>query len=105
MIDLLISLGWGTLSMTKEKAEKTVDTLVKKGEIQREEAKTLLKEIMERGEKEKEEFRQHIKNEVQNALQKSDLVTRDEYKQLESRISVLEEKINRSENDDKQGSS
>ncbi len=99
MIDLLVSLGWGTVSMTKEKAEKTVETLVKKGEIQREEARTLLKELMERGEKEKEEFSQHIKNEVNNVLQKSDLVTRNEYRELEKRVTALEEKVNKIDKD------
>ena len=97
MLDLLISLGWGTFSFTREKAEKMVDMLISKGEISREEAKNTINALLARGEKEREEARRYLKKEIDNIMQKCNFCTRDEILALQDRIRLLEAKI--SQND------
>lgn len=64
MLDLLLSLGWGTVSMTWEKAESLVQKLVSKGDIKKEDTKKMIKLLVERGEKERQVFKEYISNEV-----------------------------------------
>ncbi|MDO9535540.1 MAG: polyhydroxyalkanoate synthesis regulator [Bacillota bacterium] len=91
MLDLLISLGWGTFSLTREKAENIVEEMLKKGEMRREESKTLVRALVERGDKERAEFRDFIKNEILNLVHKGNLVARNEFADLEKRVKILEE--------------
>lgn len=93
LLDLIISLGWGTVSLTREKAEKMVDQLIARGEINREEAKKTINELVDRGEKERAEVRQYLQQEVKSMMQKYNVVTREEYLLLEQRVSALEQKI------------
>ncbi len=98
LLDLIISLGWGTVSLTREKAEKMVDLLIKRGEISREEAKNTLNELVNRGEKERAEIRQYLKQEMKSMLQKYNVVTREEYLSLQEKINMLEQKCKESDN-------
>lgn len=102
MLDLIISIGWGAFSLTREKAEKLVELLIAKGEISREEAKNTIKLLVSRGEKEREEFRQYFQQEAKNLIQKCNFVTREEFRNLQEKVSTLakyvgdeEEKNNR----------
>lgn len=92
MLDLLISLGWGTFSLTREKAENIVEDMLKKGEMKREESRALIKALVERGDKERAEFRDFINNEILNLVQKGNLVARSEFADLEKRVKILEVK-------------
>jgi len=91
MLDLLISLGWGTFSLTREKAENIVEDMLKKGEMRREESKAFVKALVERGEKERAEFRDFVNKEILGLVQKGNLVARSEYADLEERVKALEE--------------
>ncbi|MEW5921025.1 MAG: phasin family protein [Bacillota bacterium] len=100
MLDLIISLGWGTFSITREKAEKLVDMLITKGEISREEAKNTINVLLARGEKEREEVRQYFKREVNGILQKCNFATRDDFMALQERVKALEAKVSGSSDED-----
>lgn len=91
MFDLLLSLGWGTISMTREKAEKMVERFVQEGDLKRDDAKKIMKTLVERGEKKRKEFREYINDEILNLLQKSNLVTRNEFEELQERVHLLEQ--------------
>jgi polyhydroxyalkanoate synthesis regulator phasin len=91
MLDLLISLGWGTFSLTREKAENIVEDMLRKGEMKREESKALVKALVERGDKERAEFRKIIDNEILGLIQRGNLVARSDYEDLEKRVKALEE--------------
>ncbi|MGI5876130.1 MAG: phasin family protein [Dethiobacteria bacterium] len=90
MLDLLLSLGWGTVSMTWEKAESLVQKLVSKGDIKKEDTKKMIKLLVERGEKERQVFKEYISNEVAKILQINNMVTREEFSELQDRVSNLE---------------
>jgi len=93
VLDLIISLGWGAFSVTREKAEKLVELLIAKGEIKREEAKSVIKLLVARGEKEREEFRQHFQQEAKNLIQKCNFVTREEFFNLQEKVDTLAKHI------------
>jgi len=93
VLDLIISLGWGAFSLTREKAEKLVDLLIAKGDISREEAKNTIKLLVARGEKEREEFRQYFQQETKNFIQKCNFVTREEFRNLQEKVTTLEKHV------------
>lgn len=97
MLDLLISLGFGTVSLTREKAEEIVDLLITKGELSREEAKKTINELVERGEKDREKIKDYLQQEIRHTLQKYNLVTREEYLALQERVKALELKCREAE--------
>ncbi len=91
LLDMIISLGWGTVSPTREKAEKMVDQLIARGDLSREEAKKTINELVDRGEKERAEVRQYLQEEAKNIMQKYNIVTREEYLGLQEKINILEQ--------------
>ncbi len=95
MLNLLLSLGWGTLSFSREKAEKIVEEMVSRGDLRREEARTFFQELVERGEKERNELKNYLHEEFASWMQKNKLVSRDEYEKLQERVKALEEELAR----------
>ena len=87
------TLGLGAAAITKEQIEKTVDTLVKKGEVNANESKELVNQWIEKGEQAKQELDDIVKTRINQALSSFDLVTKEEYQELERRIEELESKI------------
>jgi len=102
MLDFLISLGWGTFSLSREKAEKVVDYLIKKGDIGREDARQAIKELVERGEEERAKFKEYLNGEIASLLQKGNLVTKTELHELEEKIKFLEESLKKVEQKENQ---
>ncbi len=92
LLDMIISLGWGTISLTREKAEKMVDQLIARGEISREEAKNTINELVERGEKERNEVRKYMQDEANNVMLKYNIVTREDLLVLQQKVNILEQK-------------
>ena len=87
------------LQLTKEQIEKMVDTLVQKGEVNRNESKELIQQWVEKGEQAKQELDDIVKTRVNQALMNLNLVTKDEFHELERRIQALENKnVSKEEN-------
>lgn len=93
MMRKMIYFGLGALSLTREKAEKMMNEMVDKGEINREEAKQFIDDAIKKGSEEKEELRNMIKQEYQELKNQFSLVTKKDLEALEARIAALEEKI------------
>jgi polyhydroxyalkanoate synthesis regulator phasin len=96
LIKQVFSLGLGAAITTKEQIEKTVDSLVKKGEVSKDESKELIKQWVEKGEQTKQELDEIIKTRVNQTLTSLKLVTKEEVRELERRIQLLENKENSS---------
>ena len=92
LIKNIFSLGIGAAAATKEQIEKTVDTLVKKGDISKEESKDLIKQWVEKGEQAQKQIDDSVKVKVNQALNGLNLATREEVQALERRIATLEQK-------------
>ncbi len=93
MLDYLLSLGWGTFSLTREKAEKVVEYLIEKGDIGRRDARKAIKELVERGEEERAKFKDYLNGEMSGLLHKRNLATKAELHELKERIRLLEDSL------------
>lgn len=63
-----ISLGVGLTIVSKEKVEKVVDDLVKRGELAPSESKALVDRLIERGDEERGAFKSVVQEQVQRVL-------------------------------------
>ncbi len=84
---LLLSIG--LLSLTREKAQRVVDEMVKQGSAAREEAKELTEKLVQRGEEERRTVRKMIREEVNQALHDLNLATADEVAELRAELAAL----------------
>ncbi len=104
MLDLILSLGWGTFSFTREKAEKIVNVLISKGEMSREEARQTMELLLARGEKERNEAKKYVQQKAKKMLQRFNFATRDDLLALQAQINILETKIDHLSNKDAENS-
>lgn len=102
MLHRAVSLGLGLAVASKEQIEKTVEELVKKGEVSRAESGEFLEDLLSRGSEAKARMDQAVNDKVQSILKDRGIASQDEVKALEHRIAVLELAIARLEKLEKQ---
>ena len=88
-IDKVMLAGLGALSMTKEKAESIFDDYVKKGEAQKENRAGFVKDIMDQADKVKSDLEKTISEQIDKALNKQPLATKDDIKRIEDKLDKL----------------
>ncbi|RLG30601.1 hypothetical protein DRO03_03880 [Methanosarcinales archaeon] len=96
MIDSLRKLGLlgiGAISITEEKVKQVVNELVEKGEMNSEEGKTLVHELLTEKKKQMQDFDEKISKDVQNAVGKAKIASKDDVSRLEDKITELEKTI------------
>jgi polyhydroxyalkanoate synthesis regulator phasin len=81
--------GIGVLSMTHEKAQKIVDELIQRGEVQKDEAKDWVESLVQRGDEERQSLRKLIHDEVKSTLDELGLATKQDLQDLASKIETL----------------
>lgn len=84
-------LGLGTLSFTKEKAEKFMNEMAEKGEITSEESNKFIDDLIKRGEEAREEIKDFVQHEVK--CKHKEMVTREEYDAVLQRLKDLEDRL------------
>lgn len=88
-----ISLGVGLTIVSKEKVEKVVEELVKRGELAPSESKALVDRLIERGEEESVMLKSTVQEQVQRVLKEMKVPVKGDIAELESRIVVLERRV------------
>ena len=88
-LDKVMLAGLGAMSMTKEKAEEIFDEYVEKGKAQKEHRAGFVKEVMDHAEKAKTDLEKVISEQVENAMGKQPLATKDDIKRIESKLDEL----------------
>ncbi|WP_379130091.1 phasin family protein [Paenibacillus sp. sgz500958] len=88
-----ISLGVGLTIVSKEKVEKVVEELVKKGELAPSESRALVDRLIERGEEERGMFKNAVNEQVQRVLKELKVPVQSDVTALEERIAVLERRL------------
>lgn len=88
-----ISLGVGLTIVSKEKVEKVVEELVKRGELAPSESKALVDRLIERGEEERGMFKTAVQEQVQRVLKDMNVPVQADIAELEGRIAVLERRV------------
>ena len=86
-------IGIGVLAITEEKIKQTVDELIEKGEMNREEGKSLVQELLTEKKKQMQELGDRISADVQNAVDRSKIATKDDVARLEEKITGLEKAV------------
>jgi len=89
----MLLAGIGTLSLTKEKAEKIADDLIKRGEINKSEGKEFVVDLLDRAEIEKDKLIEKIKPDIEKELEKMNFASKDSVNNLEKKIDELGNKI------------
>ncbi len=82
--------GIGLLSMTHEKAQKVVDELIRRGEVQRDDAKEWVEQLAQRGDEERQAIHKLIHDEVRSALDELGLATKQDVQDLAAKIETLD---------------
>ena len=86
-------LGIGAVAITEEKVREVVNELVEKGEMSVDEGKTLVHELLTEKKKQVQDFDEKISKDVQNAIGKSKIASKDDVSRLEDKITELEETV------------
>jgi len=85
--------GIGAFALTREKAEQVVNEMVKKGQVQGEDAESVLDDLMERGEQERDVLKKTIRTEFDRIKNDMNLITKKELEEISERISQLEKRL------------
>jgi polyhydroxyalkanoate synthesis regulator phasin len=81
--------GLGAMSMTKEKAEKIFDEYVEKGKAQKGDRSGFVKDLMDQADKAKTDLEKIISDQVEKAMAKQPLATKDDIKRIETKLDEL----------------
>jgi len=85
--------GIGTLSLTKEKAIKIADDLIKRGELSQSESKEFVVNLLDKAEKEKDKLLEKIKPDIEKSIEKMNFASKKSVDNLEKKIDELGNKI------------
>lgn len=88
------ALGLGLAITSKEQAEKVLNELVKKGELSQQESKEFLSILRKKGEKTQKEIDQVVQNKIRHLMDKANLVTKEDIKELEERFNIRHKENN-----------
>ena len=94
-------IGAGLWAMTEDKINDLVKDLVDKGDISKEEGKKAIQDMLEESKKQKVDLEKKISEKIQDSISKADIFTRKDMRELESRVDILEEEIQKMKNKDK----
>lgn len=89
-IEKAISLGLGIVIAGKEQIEKTMDELVKKGEVNRAESKALADELMKKGEETRQRIEELVRERIDAIMGELRPVSREDFARIEQRLDALE---------------
>ncbi len=93
MADLLkkvLYTGVGVVATATETIQKNIDELVKKGSLSEEEGKKVVTDFVENTEAKRDEYQKRFTEMVSGVLDKLNIPTADDFKNLTSRLADLE---------------
>jgi polyhydroxyalkanoate synthesis regulator phasin len=94
-------VGAGLWAITEDKINDLVKELVDKGDISKEEGKKAIQDMFEERKKQKIDLEKKISEKIQESISKTDVFTKKDMHELESRMETLEEEIQRIKNKEK----
>jgi len=95
LLEKTVELGLGAALLTKERATKLIEDLVKRGAVTREEAGKLVSDMMEKGKTQKAKMETFVAEVAERVLARADVARRSRLDELEKRIAQVEERLNR----------
>ncbi len=94
-------IGAGLWAMTEEKVNELVKDLVDTGDISKEEGKKVVQDLVEESRKQRVDLEKKISEKIQDATSKADFFTRKDMHELESRLEMLEDEVQKMKNKEK----
>ncbi len=94
-------IGAGLWAITEDKINDLVKELVDKGDISKEEGKKAIQDMLEERKKQRIDLEKKISEKIQESISKTDIFTKKDLNELESRRETLEEEIQRIKNKEK----
>ena len=88
-LDKFLLAGLGALSMTRERAEKIFDDYVSRGKAEKEARTGFVKDVMDTAEKTRSELEKIVSEQVQAAVSKLSLATREDLARVEKKLDKL----------------
>ena len=96
MIDLVkkaMFTGIGFAALTKDKVDEVAQLFVEQGKLSRQEGEKLVQDIMERSKESQEQLSKQVEALVKAGLEKANVVTADEVRELKEEIVVLKQRV------------
>lgn len=87
--------GLGTISITKEKAERIVNELIARGKLEKSKKKETIDGLMKKGKDFKKTLEKLMETKTKRMLDRMELATKSDVKLLKKRIEVLEKKLSK----------
>lgn len=87
--------GVGLAFVTKDKVLESLDELVEKGKLTKQEADNVSEEILKEGQEQTEKAKKEANKLFTEMLQKANLVTKDQYDDLLARVTELEGRLHK----------
>jgi len=82
ILEKSVNLGFGLFSYSKEKITATVDKLVEKGEIAKDDAKEAIDDLVKRGEEQRLELKKIVKEEIKDSAVLEDVATKEDVRNI-----------------------
>ncbi len=89
--------GLGLFDLTKEKAEKVVNELIKRGELSQSDKAKAVKEIIKGHEERTKKLKEKIDQHIDKSMKKLKVITRDQLEELNRKIEKLSKTIEKLE--------
>ena len=99
LIEQLLLAGVGVVSLTADRIEELIDSLVERGGVQRDEARAAVEDLVSRWQGDATRVTERAGAGVQNVLRELGLVLRSEFEELELRVAQLEHRLKLLERD------
>lgn len=96
MIDAVKNLllaGLGAVSYSQEKLKGTIDDLIARGELTREQGEKVVSDWVERGRDERDQLSERLHAEVTKLVERVGAVSRQEFEALRTRVAELEKRL------------
>ncbi len=98
-VNTMLNLGLGTLIVTKEKAQAIAKELIKKGELNRDDAQKFVNALIKHGQQAKSEVTTELTRAFKKTMDKFDFATKKEVKELKAEITRLKKLLQQSRSD------
>jgi len=93
LIKKVLYTGVGLVATATEKVQATVDDLIDKDKIDKEEGKKIIKDFVDSTESKKSELENRLSEMVEGIIHKLNLVKKSEVESLKKRIEELEKEL------------
>ncbi|MDH3709091.1 MAG: hypothetical protein OER04_04340 [Cyclobacteriaceae bacterium] len=90
--------GVGLVSLTAEKLQKSIDTLVEEEKISEKEGKKIVNDFFKKTESKKKDFEKQLQKITEEVVKKFDFSKAKEILELNKRVRVLENKVSKMTN-------